>query len=401
LADVRVIELEEYQEKRLPESQLSADVAMELYHRCSNWLDIEFPTAVNDRCYVLRPRDFVGHFPVSKDLLLRVSPKVPIGNLFRMLEYAYNLKSFQFLQGETACDSLDDLFERLASILAKRVLDRLRRGLFRDYIDNKEHLPYVRGRICVLPSVRAGMRGSTRLVCDYQDHTADLEDNQILVATLYRLPRVGIKRPDVRRQVRHAYRGLVGAVEVRPVCGADCVNRTYHRLNEDYKPMHALCRFFLDACGPDEGGGDREFIPYSLRMSQLFELFVANWLSENLPSHLHIEPHCNAGTDERGRFIFDIDLVLRDARTGDAIAVLDTKYKRDSRPGTSDVQQVVAYATTLRTDRAFLIYPSTETRSEEFAAGDVRVRSLTFDVSGAPDRSGSGFLASLTGHIRP
>ena len=83
--------------------------------------------------------------------------------------------------------------------------------------------------------------------------------------------------------------------------------------------------------------------------------------------------------------------MLRDAATDEVLAVLDTKYKRSAVADAGDVQQIVAYATTLRTTQAFLVYPSHETRSQEYSAGDVRVRSLVFDVSGDPDEGGEEF----------
>jgi len=72
----------------------------------------------------------VGHIPVGDDLLVRILPKVPISNLFGMLEVAYNLRSFRILDGEIGIESIEDLYERIVSILARRVLDRARKGLY-------------------------------------------------------------------------------------------------------------------------------------------------------------------------------------------------------------------------------------------------------------------------------
>ena len=401
---MRVVNLTEYEEMRVPRHELSQDDALGIHSTCGDWMDVEWPSPLNDNSYVFTPRDLVGQVPVTHDLYVRVAPKVPIANLFRMLEYAYDLKSFAFLEGDITCGSLDDMFDRLANVLAKRVLSRLRQGLYRDYIGAQDQLPYVRGRIEIMRSLRSSARGATTLACRYNEHTADLDDNRILAATLRMLPRAGLQREDVVRRVRRAYRGMAGAVEASPVLPEDCVGRTYHRLNEDYRPMHGLCRFFLESCGPSANEGEKGFIPYSLRMSNLFELFVASWLRERLPRRYLIEPHCRAGYDERGKTIFDIDLVLRDSATGDVLAVLDTKYKRDASASSDDVQQIVAYAATLRTTRAFLIYPSRNTRSEVYTAGDVHVRSLVFDVGEDPDESGLAFVNGLldcVGQSRP
>jgi 5-methylcytosine-specific restriction enzyme subunit McrC len=68
---------------------------------------------------------------------------------------------------------------------------------------------------------------------------------------------------------------LQGAVQTYPVGPESCVGRTYNRLNADYEPMHALCRFFLENSGPTHERGDRSMFPFLVDMSRLYELFVA------------------------------------------------------------------------------------------------------------------------------
>lgn len=82
--------------------------------------------------------------PVGDDLLVRVVPKVPVSNLFRMLEVAYNLSSFHLFEGDIEIESIEDIYDRIVSILARRVIDRARKGLYRGYIGESDDLPYVR-----------------------------------------------------------------------------------------------------------------------------------------------------------------------------------------------------------------------------------------------------------------
>ncbi len=51
-------------------------------------------------------------------------------NLLGMLEYAYNLKSFHFLDGLIDCNTLEKFYNRLANILVNRILVRCRQGLY-------------------------------------------------------------------------------------------------------------------------------------------------------------------------------------------------------------------------------------------------------------------------------
>ena len=390
---MQLITIEEEKESKIPRADIDENLVVSLHRQHKEKIDIEFPTLLNDYCYVLRSKGCIGQIPISDDTTLRIIPKVPISNIFRMLEYAYNLKSFQFLEGITDVESLADLFENLVSILAKKVLDRVRKGLYRGYLSEEDSLDFQRGRILIMPSLRAALRGSPRLECEYEDHTADLIDNRILVWTLNQLPRYGLKRDDVRQQVRQAYHALAGAVVVDRVEPRDCIRRFYNRLNDDYKPMHGLCRFFLEHCGPALEMGECHFIPFVLNMPSLFESFVAEWLKEHLPEGLYITPQYQANLDEIGKFFFRIDLVLREMIADRVLAVMDTKYKRE--PTVEDIKDVVAYAARMRTNCAILIYPSTERQSVDEKVGDVKVRSITFDINRDPGQGGYSFLENL------
>ncbi|MFQ6079991.1 MAG: hypothetical protein ACE5NJ_12790, partial [Thermodesulfobacteriota bacterium] len=103
----------------------------------------------------------------------------------------------------------------------------------------------------------------------------------------------------------------------------------------------------------------------------------------------------NASLDESAAFSFRIDLVLSDVSSDRVLAVLDTKYKRHHKPEESDIEQIVAYAVRMNTKNAFLIYPSSTTKSVTLHVGDVSVQSLTFDIGMDPDEGGRLFLKKL------
>jgi 5-methylcytosine-specific restriction enzyme subunit McrC len=392
---MKLFELIEEEDRRIPRAEVEEHCILQLYQNHKEKIGIDFPSPLTDQSYILRSKGYIGYIPVSDDYLFRIHPKVPIGNIFRMLEYAYHLKSFQFLQGGTNIESIEDLFEHLVSILAKRVLDRARKGLYRDYLKRQEDLKYIRGKVMLMQSCRAIAKGGTRIECEYQEHTADLMDNQILAWTLYQLPRFALKRHDVRQQVRQAHHALAGAVAISPVSIQDCIARLYHRLNEDYRPLHSLCRFFLEQCGPSLTIGDHFMQPFTLHMPNLFESFVAEWLRSNMDSGMHISPQYKATLDDDGRFLFRIDLVLVDAKTEKILAVMDTKYKREPRPSEEDIKDIVAYAARMKTACGILIYPSAQTENVNLRVGNIIVRSLNFDLADNPEDGGKCFLDRL------
>ena len=396
-AVARIIELEEEVTRSLSGEELAEEDALLLHREYGKQIDVEFPAPVNGGHYQLRSRGYVGHFPLG-EWQLHVHPKIELHNLFGMLEYAYRLQAFGLLTDRILSGSMEEVFESLASVLARRVLDRIHGGLLRDYVEEEKDLPYLRGRLLAGPSSRwAG----TSLRCRFQEHTTDLMDNRILAWTLYQLRRFPFRREEVRRQVHRAFRGLAGGVVLEPVEPEECEGRFYHRLNQDYRPLHALCRFFLEQTGPVLGLGDREFMPYSVHMPTLFETFVAEWLKAHLGNQFELCVQHRLSLEGSDHLAFQIDLGLMEKNSGRPLVVLDTKYKRESEPEEGDIQQVVAYAVRMGTNKAVLIYPSRETRRFVLQVGSVEVSSLVFDLGRELVQAGACFFQDLLHIVLP
>jgi 5-methylcytosine-specific restriction enzyme subunit McrC len=322
-------------------------------------------------------------------------PKVVPGNLFRMLEYAYRLQSFHILSGTIECNTLEDVYDRLAGILAHRILDRVRSGLYRSYVAETADLPYLRGSLDVERLMRAPW--GVELRCHYEENTLDVEENQILAWTLFTIARQGMCREETTRLVRSAFRALNGTVTLHAFDPRACIGRLYNRLNDDYRQLHALCRFFLEQSGPGHETGDRTMLPFLVNMGRLYELFVAEWLKEHLSEHYRLVAQESVSLDTNRTLSLMIDLVIYDRITGQPLCVLDTKYKTPSAPSPDDRDQIIAYAAALGGTQAALIYPVALEHPFDghFGASGIHLRTLKFGIEGELEAEGRKFLKEL------
>lgn len=390
---MRIIELEEEEPFRLEAGLLSQAEALRLYQRHHRLVQLDFPTPLHPGHYLLRSRGWAGQLALD-GLLIQLKPKIPLANLFGMIETAYRFGGLKLYAGEGRSRSLDEVFGLLAGLLARGIQTRIHQGLYREYREYQDELPCVRGRLVFPPA-----RRPRALRCAYQEHSAGTTDNHILAWTLHRLRSFSFADPKVQRQVRQVYRLILGLVEPQPVRAEECLQRPYHRLNQDYQPLHGLCRFFLEHSGPLLGAGEHPFMPFAVHLPTLFEEFVAHWLEKNLPSGLHLEVQHRAPLEGSQGLAFHIDLVLRARQHGQVLAVLDTKYKGDREPTSEDLQQVVAYAVHLGTPNAFLVYPSIATRVRRINVGRVQVRTLAFALQGDLESAGKGALDMILAQI--
>ncbi len=388
-----VIELREYASIALPKHALDESHAKLLDSKYGTQIHVEVPSFRNDHHWKLTSKGWVGFIPLTPDIGFRLLPKVALKNVFCMLEYAYRLKSFRFLAHLVDCQSLEAFYEQVANILAKRVLDRARRGFYRSYLTEYDHLPYVRGRIDIRQATRASW--NVRLACHYEEHTADIEDNQLLTYTLWRIARSGVCSERVLPTIRNAYRSLQGQTSLQPFTPSQCQSRSYNRLNQDYQPMHALSRFFLEQTGPTHEAGDRQILPFLVDMDRLFELFVAEWLNVHLPESWQVNAQERVHFGSENSQHFQIDLVLSDTHSGYPHMVLDTKYKAPVQPANTDITQVLAYAEAIGCREAVLIYPQHLYQHLDARIGGIRIRSLAFRLDGNLEDAGNAFLTEL------
>ena len=385
------IYLSEYLPRLFHRDAFPDDAANLLWPRYRTQVELEFPSPKTGGQWRLTSQGWVGYIPLTPNLRLALQPRIKLANLFRMLEYAYDT-DIEFPRGLVKASSLAEFYERLAKVLACRVLDRSRRGLYRTYVPESAKLPYIRGRLDVHDVMRRPW--DVALTSHYEDHTADLEENQILLWTLWRVAHSGLCGEHAQQFVRRAYRGLQGMVSLEPHAARACVGRSYDRLNHDYAPMHALCGFFLDHSGPSHELGDRTMLPFLVNMEVLFERFVAVWFQRHLPDGLSVRAQENVQISEEGSVHFRIDLVLYDEVHDTVLAVLDTKYKLPKTISSADIAQVVAYAEAKGCHEAMLVYPVGIT-APAIRAGSIRVSAVTFALDGDLEAAGQAFLSRV------
>lgn len=391
--------LTEFQERSFSSNELSDDLGQQLweqYGRSPRRIEVEFPSPKTDGQWRLKNQGYVGLLPIGPDRVLSLQPKVPIANVFRMLEYAYRLDAFHGPEDVVGSHTMQEVYESLARILARRVRDRGRKGLHRTYVGRNERLGVVRGRLDLrrLP----GRGQAPRLHCHFEEHTPDHEDNQILLDALDRVLRSGLCRDQARREAREAHRLLRGAVSPRSFTEGDVIGRPYNRLNHDYRGLHGLARFFIAHTGPTQRSGDAHMTPFLLDMADLFERFVAAWLQKHLPPEQFVKVQETGTYDPEGDVGYSIDLVLYD-EGGQPRAVLDTKYKRDAVPASDDVAQVVSYATRKGCAEAVLVYPHDVGAGKDFMVGGVRVRTEGFPLEGDLTVAGTKLLVSMSSPV--
>lgn len=341
--------LSEYEERLV---DLAADDAEFIATRLGNRIAVR--RALRGGGYLLNPRQHVGVITLPSGLRLECRPKVPAANLLLMLALAYDLPE-PFLDLPADLGTVDEVLAFAAARFAALLEEQLDRGLYRAYVDAEDNLMTVRGRIAVAEDVRRNAVLRHRTYCRFGDFAWDVPENQVLRQVVRLLGTWRFPAP-LRRRLA-ILDGALAEITPGRLVPVDLDRFVYGRLTAAYRPLHRLCRLFLDASSPSDASGSFPFAAYLIDMNRLFEAVVARVLADRVSPGHQIAAQRSLHLDHVASVPIRPDLLLR--RAGRTVLVMDTKYKRLA-PGdhrNADLYQMVAYCTALGLPRGALIYP--------------------------------------------
>src|SRR5215831_788862 len=108
---------------------------------------------------------------------------IPVANIYYLLCYAWDEFAPRQLTSLTS-EACTDTLHLFARLLAAGVRVLHRRGLDSGYITHQEAIGGVRGRIVMSETVRSLTRQPKRVVCNFDELSADVLTNRIIKATI-------------------------------------------------------------------------------------------------------------------------------------------------------------------------------------------------------------------------
>ncbi|MFF3373315.1 McrC family protein [Streptomyces sp. NPDC002680] len=285
---------------------------------------------------------------------LRIRPKLPVSQLLFLLTHAPGTPWQD--QPVTASASDDDLLPALADAYARAARRALDPGVLHGYRVTDDELPVVRGRIRTADQLRrTGL--PLPVAVRYDDFTADIAENRVLLAALHRLERLPGVTQTARRTLRHLAGRLPEVTPLRP--GPPLPTWTPTRLNSRYEPALRLAELILTDRGiTPHGTAPVTTDGFVLDLARVFERFLTDTLTAALlPHRIRVQPqdrrhHLDLGS--RVRIIPDLVLY----RAGRPLTVVDAKY-RDlgaEPPPHEHMYQLLSYCTALALPHGHLVY---------------------------------------------
>lgn len=283
--------------------------------------------------------------------------KIFVKNIYYMLSYVFDYfreDSYRKIQGEDFEDA-KDLF---AALLIKEVSRQLKQGLYKEYVNKREILQTVRGKIIPYETFTLQMRerGREKIVCEFDDLSENNKWNQILKTTLYFLSR----EKEVTEKRWQQIRKLLLFFEHIDVLNPRQISwrqLQVARGNRSYEILMNLCYFVLDGLILNEEDGSYKMqILSENHMERLYEKFVLAYYQRHYGDLDEVrarqirwkldedsewdaqrggkkEKEKNSSEKERGlEFLPFLPVMKTDItlRKGDKVLIIDTKYYQNN-----------------------------------------------------------------------
>ncbi len=197
---------------------------------------------------------------------------IPIRNVYYMLAYAFQVlqeKGYKHM-GEEAFDNIADL---MAAILAKGISVQVKRGLSKDYISQIETTSSLRGKIGMTASIKGQTLRQKKLVCCFDEFSANERKNQIIKSTVYLLLQSPIS-PSRKKELQKLmhYFSAVDRVDLHQVNW----HMQYNRNNQTYQMLIAICELMVKGLLQTKTDGTTKLMDFldEQRMCHLYEKFI-------------------------------------------------------------------------------------------------------------------------------
>jgi len=358
----------------------------------------------------LRARGVVG-VVAAQGCALEILPKIDIPGeegrqavgsirrrLVHMLAVALDLR---IESGQvTALDwQQETLLEILIRLFTTKLIDSVREGMPRRYLQHHDDLPVLRGRLDAKRQFTTLAADPAMLACHYDALTVDIALNQIMKAAVLRLARIARTNGNQMRlrELSFAYADVSDV----PVAALRWDAVVLDRTNARWRELLNLARLLLGDRFQTTSSGGSDGFSLLFEMNVLFEEYVARMLKRGLAgTDLRVVSqggrlYCLQTEDQRGLFQTRPDILIK--RGDEVVQIIDTKWKRvaarvdDPKRGVSqgDVYQMMAYGELYRSSMLTLLYPHHAglevgdgvLTDHQITGGTKRLRVATVDIS--------------------
>lgn len=282
-----------------------------------------------------------------------------IKNIYYMLSYAFT----ELKQGgyeDIAAEEFENVHNLLAAILMKGIGKQLKQGLYREYLQHKNDVITVRGKIDMPGTISHQMTRKRMLTCDYDELSENNLLNQILKTTILLLLRHSKVNQEYKDNLKREMMFFSNVDVLDPKMIRWSAIR-FQRNNSTYRMLIGLCQLILEGMLLTTDSGERRLASFfdEQRMNRLYEKFILEYYAKECPQVKAAAAQIPWALDDSIGTMLPImqsDIMLT---KGNKVLIIDAKYYTHTTQTHFDVH-------TLHSGNLYQIFTYVKNKDAEF-----------------------------------
>ena len=242
-----------------------------------------------------------------------------------MLAYAFSLLRENKIEELCDREEFENTADLLAAMLENGINKLIKRGLNKAYIEEKDSLNCLCGKIDISESIKRQTMIKQQLVCSYDDFTINSYFNQIIKTTIIVLIRsdIGVSRKKSLRNLLIFFKDID---ELNPYD----INwgQTYNRNNEYYRMLLSICYLVIKGLLQSSSGNKYKLNRFfdDNQMHKLYEKFILEYYRKEYPSLNVSAAQIPWWLDEESDSLLPVMQSDITIKQGNKVLIIDAKY---------------------------------------------------------------------------
>lgn len=249
-----------------------------------------------------------------------------IKNVYWMLAYAFTvLRQQEYKTVEK--EEFENIHSLFAAILAGGISRQLKQGLYREYVNHKENLLTIRGKIDIPGTINNRNARKQQVACEFDDLSENNILNQIIKTTAFLLMRDENVKAEYRIALKKEMLFFANVAEINLKSIRWNMIR-FQRNNQSYRMLVSICQLVLEGMLMTTDSGKYKLASFldEQEMSRLYEKFILEFYRKECPEIKASASQIDWALDDGdGTYLptMQSDIMLS---KGNKVLIIDAKY---------------------------------------------------------------------------
>lgn len=207
---------------------------------------------------------------------------IVIKNIYYMLSYAFQTLR-QSTYDQVAVESFDSIHNLFAAILSKGIGLQLKQGLYREYMEQREELSVMRGKINMPGTIKTRLACRRVLTCNFDELSENNQLNQIVKTTVLLLQNAKVKavyKDELKKKLL-----FFSNVDTLELTSIKWPSIRFQRNSQTYRMLVGICQLMIEGMllTTVKGGYKLAGFMDEQQMCRLYEKFILEYYSQHYP----------------------------------------------------------------------------------------------------------------------